>query len=209
MKRTRGQYITHALCLIPLLYITADYYLTRLTANPVQAATFITGRTALNLISLTLACSTIKEIFHLSAMIPIRKTLGLCAFFYAVLHFLIFAGLNFNFNSKWIMEEIRFKPFIQIGIAALVLLIPLAVASINLLRRKMGKQWGYLHKTVYLVSILIHIHFLQASKGDIGVPILYTAVFVILMLLRLPPLNKMSLKRPPDLLNKTNQFLIQ
>lgn len=207
MKRTQGQYITHALCLVPLLYLAADYYLTGLTANPIQAATLVTGRTALNLTLLTFACSPIKDLFHLSAMIPIRKTLGLYAFFYATLHFLIFAGLDFEFNFQWIIEEIRFKPFIQIGLAALVLLIPLAVTSINLLRKKLGKYWGYLHKTVYLVGILVIIHFLQASKGDIGVPLVYAAVFIFLMLLRLPPLNKLSLKKIPDLLKKTNEFL--
>ena len=207
MKRTRGQYITHALCLMPLIYLAADYYLTGMTANPIQAATLLTGRTALNLILLTLACSPIKEIFHLSAMIPIRKTLGLYAFFYAALHFLIFAGLDFEFNFQWIIEEIRFKPFIQVGLSALLLLIPLAVSSINFLRKKIGKYWGHLHKTIYLISILIIIHYLQASKGDIGIPIIYAAVFIFLMLLRLPPLNKLTIKRTPDWLKRFNQFL--
>lgn len=208
MKLTRGQIITHILSLAPLLLLIYGFFQGRLTANPIQAVTLRTGRTALNLLIFSLTCTPIRNIFQLSSFIPIRKTLGLYAFLYALLHFLTFIGLDFEFNWKWIVDEIQFIPFIQLGLLALILLTPLAVTSLGYLKRKMGKWWGILHKIVYITVILIIIHFFQASKGDIGLPFVYGGVFIGLMLLRLPPLNRISIENTPEWLLKMNQFLI-
>ena len=184
MKISRGQIITAILCLIPLGSMVFNYAGNDLTANPIQAATLQTGHTAINLLVLSLACTPIRNIFGLTSFLKIRKTLGLFAFFYAVLHFLIFILLDFEFNLSWILDEIRFKPFIQIGLAALILLIPLSITSIPKIQRKLGKTWETLHKLVYFAALLVILHYLLATKGDIFQPIFICRITLFLLLLR-------------------------
>lgn len=207
MKITRGQIITAILCLIPFGLMVINYARNNLTANPIQAATLQTGHTALNLLVLSLACTPIRNLFGLTSFLMIRKTLGLFAFFYAVLHFLIFIALDFELNLSWIQDEIRLKPFIQIGLAALILLILLSVTSIPIIQRKMGKTWETLHKLVYLAVLLVVLHFLLATKGDIFQPILYAGITLFLLLLRIFPFNKMKVVQKGDIITSINSFL--
>ncbi len=141
-----------------------------------------TGRTAITLLVLSLACTPIRNFFGLTSFLKIRKTLGLFAFLYAALHFTIFAVLDYQLNLAWIMDEIRIKPFIQIGLAALVLLIPLAITSINSFQKRLGKTWKALHRIVYLAVVLVVFHYLLAVKGDTIKPLIYMGITVFLLL---------------------------
>jgi sulfoxide reductase heme-binding subunit YedZ len=208
MKISRGQLITAILCLIPLGLLVLNYSQDELTANPIQAATLRTGRTAINLLILSLACTPIRSLFGLTSFLRIRKTLGLFAFFYALLHFLIFIVLDFEFNLSWITDEIRFKPFIQIGIAALIFLIPLSITSFPKIQRRMGKSWETLHKLVYFVALLVIIHYLMATKGDILRPVLYAGLTLILLLLRVSPINKIRIIQNSSFISSVNAFLL-
>ncbi|MDP2964667.1 MAG: protein-methionine-sulfoxide reductase heme-binding subunit MsrQ [Pelolinea sp.] len=208
MKISRVQLIAGVICLIPLGLLGVNYWRNDLTANPIQAATMRTGRTAINLLILSLACTQIWNIFGLTIFLKIRKTLGLFSFLYAALHFLIFAGLDFEFNLSWIINELRYKPFIQIGLSALVLLIPLVITSINIIQRKMGKWWKILHRMVYLVAILAIIHYLMATKGDILRPIIYAAMTLVLLLLRIPSFSRTKLAQKYGWLKSINSFLL-
>lgn len=208
MKISRGQIITAILCLIPFGSMVFNYARNDLTANPIQAATLQTGHTAINLLLLSLACTPIRNILGLTSFLKIRKALGLFAFFYAFLHFLIFILLDFDLNLSWILDEIRFKPFIQIGLAALILLIPLSITSIPKIQRKMGKNWETLHKLVYFIALLVILHFLLATKGDISLPIFYTAITLVLLLLRIFPFNKIKVAQTNSILTSINSFLL-
>lgn len=208
MKISRGQLIAAVICLIPLGLIFFKYLRNDLTANPIQAATLRTGRTAINLLVLSLACKPIRNIFGLISFLKIRKPLGLFAFLYAALHFLIFAGLDFEFNFSWIFEEVRVKPFIQIGLSALVLLIPLVITSFNKIHRKMGKWWEILHRMVYLAATLAIIHYLMAIKGDVLRPIIYLAITFVLLLLRISPFDRKKLPLKNDWLISLNSFFL-
>ena len=208
MKISRGQLIAAVICLIPLGLIFFKYLRNDLTANPIQAATLRTGRTAINLLVFSLACTPIRNIFGLTSFLKIRKTLGLFAFLYATLHFLIFTGLDFEFNFSWIFEEVRFKPFIQIGLSALVLLILLVITSFNKIQRKMGKWWKILHRMVYLAATLAIIHYLMAIKGDVLRPIIYAATTLILLLLRISLFDTIKLPQKNDWLISLNNFLL-
>lgn len=209
MKISRGQFIAGVFSFIPLGLVLINYLRNDLTANPIQAATLRTGRTAINLLILSLACTPIRNILGLTSFIKIRKTLGLFAFLYAALHFLIFIGLDFEFNLSWIIDEIRFKPFIQIGLSALVLLIPLVITSFNKMQGIMGKWWKILHRIVYLAAILVIIHYLMATKGDILRPIIYAAITFILLILRIPTLNKIEFQNESGWLKSINNFLLK
>ncbi len=208
MKSSRGQLIAAAICLIPLGIMIFNYVQNDLTANPIQAATLRTGRTAINLLVLSLVCSPVCNLFGLTSFLKIRKTLGLFAFLYAALHFLIFTSLDFEFNLSWIMEEVRYKPFIQFGLAALILLIPLAITSISRIQRKMGKWWKVLHRLVYLIAILVILHFSMATKGDNSQPMIYAAITFLLLLFRVTPINKIRLAQKSSSLISINNFLL-
>jgi sulfoxide reductase heme-binding subunit YedZ len=208
MKPTRGQIITSILCLIPAGLILAARFCGTLSANPIQDMTLRTGRTAVLLLIASLFCTPLKNLFGLTALIQMRKTIGLFAFFYALAHFLIFAGLDYEFNLGWIGAELQTKPFLLIGLAALILLLPLAVTSLRKLRIKMGRRWALLHRLVYVIMGLVLLHFFQASKGDFQIPLLYTVIFTGLMLLRIPPLSKISISKKPRWLRDFNQFLL-
>lgn len=209
MKPTRGQIIAHFLCLLPFLVLLIAFYNDSLTANPIQALTLRSGRTAVNLLMFTMACRPLSNLLGLSAFFKIRVITGVYAFFYALLHFLVFAGLDFGFNLEWILEEIQQKPFIQIGLLALILLFPLAVTSINKARIKMGGSWRVLHRIVYFISLLAIIHYLMASKGDILLPIIYGLILSILLLFRLPPLNRLKLFTDVIWLKNLNNYLLK
>ena len=208
MKATRGQFIAAFLCLIPLAILLFEWHNGSLSANPIEALTQRTGRTAVILLLASLACTPLRAVFGLSALLPVRKILGLAAFLYAAFHFLIFSGLDFEFNLGWILQEIRQKFFIQIGLIALVLLIPLAATSVQKLQRRMGKAWGQLHRLAYPIMALVLLHYYLASKGDILLPLIYLAIFAILMLFRIPPLSKISIDSKPRWLQRLNQFLL-
>jgi sulfoxide reductase heme-binding subunit YedZ len=208
MKPTRGQLITAFLCLLPLAVLLVEWHNGSLSANPIEALTQRTGRTAVILLLASLACRPLRTLFGLSALLPMRKTLGLAAFAYAALHFLIFAGLDFEFNLSWILPEIRQKFFIQIGLIALILLLPLAVTSLRRLQKRMGKNWQRLHRLAYPIMALVLWHYFIASKGDILLPLIYIVFFIILMLFRIPPLSKISIGSKPRWLQRLNQFLL-
>lgn len=158
---------------------------------------------------LTLACRPLSNLFGLTALLRIRVILGVYAFIYALFHFFVFAGLDFEFNPNWIWEEILFKPFIQVGLAALGLLIPLTITSISRIRKRMGKSWQILHRLAYAAAALVVIHYLMASKRDYVVPAIYGLALLLLMLLRLPPLNKFKLQSQVQWLVNFNQFLLK
>jgi len=208
MKITRGQLIVNFLCLIPAALLILALFQHKLTANPIQAVTLRTGRIAITLLLLSLGCTPLKNLLNLNALLLIRRTLGLYAYFYAVAHFLIFAGLDFEFNFTWIIEEIRQKAFMRVGLAALILLLPLAITSLPKLRSKMGYWWQRLQSLVYLIAVLEISHYLQATKEDKIIPLIYAGIFIVLMLFRLPPLSKITLSKKPQWLKDLNQFLL-
>ena len=209
MKPTRGQIITSILCLIPAGLLLAARFSGTLSANPIQDMTLRTGRTAVFLLIASLFCTPLNNLFGLSALIPVRKTLGLFAFFYALAHFLIFAGLDYEFNLDWISAEMQTKPFLRVGLAALILLLPLALTSLRKLRLKLGRTWSLLHRLVYLIMTLELLHFFQASKGDIQIPLIYAVISAGLILLRIPPLSKISIGKKPRWLRDLNIFLLR
>jgi len=209
MKPSRGQWIASLFCLLPLAAALFAFLFGSLSANPIQDLTLRSGRFAMLLLLLSLACTPLKNLLGLTFLLPVRKTLGLFAFLYAALHFLIFAGLDFEFNPVWIVDELRQKPFLRIGLAALLLLLPLALTSFRNLQAKMADGWRGLHRLVYPITALAIWHIYLAAKDDFLLPLIYTILFIVFMLLRIPPLSKISISGRPDWLRKLNRALLQ
>lgn len=182
--------LVHLGALIPLAVIVVYALTGRLTANPIQDITFRTGKTALILLLLSLLCTPLNTLFGLKQVIPLRRPLGLYAFFYACLHLFIFAVLDYGLDWGLIQQTIAEKRYVLVGFSAFLLLLPLALTSTKASMRRLGKRWKPLHKLVYVAAVLVIIHFVWLVKADIREPLMYGAILGALLLLRLPPLRR-------------------
>jgi sulfoxide reductase heme-binding subunit YedZ len=121
----------------------------------------------------------------LRSLLRLRRMLGLFVFFYALAHFTVYFTLDQWFDLRAVGADIVKRPYITIGMAALLLLIPLAVTSTNGMMRRLGRRWTKLHRLVYVVGALALWHFWWQVKADIREPLIYVAIFAALMAWRL------------------------
>jgi methionine sulfoxide reductase heme-binding subunit len=188
---------THLGALIPLAILAWDYQTNQLTANPIQAAEQRTGIMALVLLLLSLACTPLNTLFRFSQAIRLRRALGLYAFFYASLHLFIFTVVDYGLDWPTLWQMLAEKRYIIAGLGTFVILVVLAVTSFRWWMKRMGKGWKRLHQLVYLAGMLAILHFAWVVKGnvihlggDVLRPILYCAVLILLLLLRIPAIRR-------------------
>ncbi len=189
-------FLIHLGSLMPLAYITWLYITGRLGFNPIEAVIQRTGRAALTLLLLSLTCTPFSRLFKLPWVKRLRTPLGLYAAIYAALHFGAFALWDFGLDLQLIWLEISEKPFILVGMVALLILLILAATSLRYAKRKLGKNWGRLHRLVYLTAVLVIIHYLMAVKGnlwqlqgDFFRPLAAGGLLLFLLLMRWPGLT--------------------
>ena len=184
------QAAVHIGALLPLVFLIINWYQDNLTFNPIQALELRTGKYALILLLLSLACTPINTLLGFSQVIKVRRPLGLYAFFYAGIHFLIFIGLDYQFNLTLLQEAIFEKRYALVGFGAGLILLALALTSTRGWMKRLGRTWTKLHKFVYLAGILVIIHYVWLVKSDIRVPLLYGVILVLLLVARLPRVRK-------------------
>jgi sulfoxide reductase heme-binding subunit YedZ len=190
LRRNWLRIVTHIGALLPLALLAWDYWGGRLSVNPIQDITLRTGKAALVLLVLSLACTPINSVFGYKPVLRLRRPLGLYAFMYVALHLLIFVGLDYGFDWVLIREAIFEKRYALVGFGAFLILLPLAITSTKGWMRRLGRLWKRLHRAVYLAALLAVVHFVWLVKSDIREPLLYGAVVVGLLLLRLPPIRR-------------------
>ena len=156
-----------------------------LGAEPARRLIHACGITALNLLLITLAVTPVRQISGWNHLLRLRRMLGLFAFVYVLLHFICYAWLDQGLNFDAILADIIKRPYITIGMIALILLIPLAVTSTNGMMRRLGRRWTSLHRLVYVITGLGVWHFWWQVKKDIREPLLYVGMFAVLMAWRL------------------------
>ena len=156
-----------------------------LGADPVRRLEHACGMTALNLLLITLAVTPVRELTGWRDLIRLRRMLGLFAFFYAVAHFTVYLTLDQWFDLRAVGADILERPYITIGMLALLLLVPLAVTSTNRMMRRLGRRWTQLHRLIYVITALGLWHFWWQVKADIREPLLYVTIFAVLMAWRL------------------------
>ncbi len=185
------------LCLAPLAILIWDTLQNELGTDPVAQLEHRSGLWALRLLLATLAITPLRRITGWNKAVRYRRMLGLFAFFYASVHLAIYLFIDLGGYWADIFEQIAKKPYITVGFAAWLLLIPLAFTSTQKMMRRLGRRWGQLHKLVYATALLGVLHFLWLVKADKREPLIYFAVFAVLMLWR-APWKKLSLadKRP-------------
>ena len=155
-----------------------------LGADPVKTLEHACGKTALNLLLLTLLVSPVRELAGFPQLLRLRRMLGLFAFFYVVVHFTIYLVLDLELNFRTLGADIAKRPYITIGFTALLLLIPLAVTSTNRMQRRLGRRWLSLHRLVYVIAILAVWHFYWQVKRDVREPLVYAGVLAMLLVYR-------------------------
>lgn len=154
------------LCLLPVGRLLWAAYVDDFGANPVEFVQRWTGTWTINMLLLTLCISPLRALTQMHWLVRLRRTLGLFVFFYGVLHFLSFIGFDHNFAVDAIARDILKRPFVMVGFAAFVLLIPLAATSNAWAIRKLGgRKWQELHRSVYLIGILGVLHYFWLVKA--------------------------------------------
>jgi sulfoxide reductase heme-binding subunit YedZ len=174
-----------AACLAPALYLAYGAYAGTLGANPIKTITEETGTWTLRLLVATLAITPLRRWAGLPALIRFRRMLGLFAFFYGTLHLLTYVWLDQFFAVPDILADIAKRPFITMGMAAFLLMVPLALTSTAGWIRRLGRNWQRLHRLVYLSALAGVVHYWWLVKADTSRPFRYAAIVGVLLAARL------------------------
>lgn len=174
------------LCLIPFGNLVWRIIKSDLGANPVEFLQHATGDWTLRFLVFTLCITPFRKLFKLPDLIRFRRMLGLFAFFYVCLHFITYLGPDQSFDLAAMWKDVFKRPFITVGFAAFVLLIPLAITSTTgWIRRLGGKRWQMLHRSIYFTAVFGVIHYYWLVKSDVRKPVFYGVLVGILLLWRL------------------------
>ncbi|MGY1409292.1 MULTISPECIES: protein-methionine-sulfoxide reductase heme-binding subunit MsrQ [unclassified Luteimonas] len=178
----------HALALTPLTLLAwrvwqvwSEADIDALGPDPVAAIEHELGLWALRLLLLTLAVTPLRQLSGQVVLMRFRRMLGLYAFAYASLHLSAYLALDLRGWWALVFEEIVKRPYITVGFAAWLLLVPLAVTSTRGWMRRLGRNWGRLHRVVYAVAALAVLHFWWIVKSDYREPLLYAAILASLL----------------------------
>lgn len=180
--------VLHALALAPLALLGARAWqvgsgtdIDALGADPVAAIEHELGIWALRLLLATLAVTPLRQLLGQPGLLRVRRMLGLYAFAYASLHFAAYLVLDLRGWWAQVLAEIVDRPYITVGFAAWLLLVPLAVTSTRGWMRRLGRRWGQLHRLVYATAVLGVLHFWWVVKSDVREPLLYALILAALL----------------------------
>ena len=183
--------LVHGLALTPAAILAVqvrEEFLTgsgALGADPVAEIEHRLGLWALRLLLITLAVTPIRQITGQAMLVKFRRMLGLYAFLYATLHFAAYLVLDLRGYWTQIFEDIAKRPYITVGFAAWLLLVPLAVTSTQAAIRRLGRNWARLHRLIYAIAVLAVLHFWWLVKSDVREPLLYAGILTVLLAWRL------------------------
>jgi sulfoxide reductase heme-binding subunit YedZ len=160
--------------LVPLAFMLWDARHDQLGANPVDHVTRATGTTTLLFLVLTLAVTPLRTITGWGTLNKLRRMIGLFAFFYATLHLATYVWWDQGLELRAIFDDVWKRTFIAVGMAAWIVMVPLAITSTNGMTRRLGgKRWKLLHRLTYVAAILGGVHFVLLVKADTTRPVRY------------------------------------
>lgn len=175
--------VTNAL--VPVAMMAYDAGVGGLGADPIAFVTRTTGTLTLFFLVLTLAVTPLRRVFGWGALGQHRRTLGLVAFGYGALHFLTYLWFDAFFDVLQLGADLVGRPFIAVGLAAFLLMVPLAFTSTaGAMRRLGGARWRRLHRYTYLVAVLGVVHYWSLVKADVAKPLLFAVAVGSLLLFR-------------------------
>jgi sulfoxide reductase heme-binding subunit YedZ len=176
--------VVHIGAWIPFAVIVWDALTNHLGAEPIREIIFRTGKTALILLTLSLACMPANMLFGFRSALKVRRALGLYAFFYALAHATMFIGVDYGFDLALLQGAILERPYALVGAVAFLILLPLALTSTKEWMKRLGKRWTILHRGIYLAALLVIVHFVWLVKLDGREPLTYGAIVMLLLALR-------------------------
>ncbi|HRY15345.1 MAG TPA: protein-methionine-sulfoxide reductase heme-binding subunit MsrQ [Candidatus Competibacteraceae bacterium] len=180
-----GKPLVFSISLLPLTWLFWLAWSDQLGANPVETLTHRTGDWSLRFLLFTLAVTPLRRLTGWNELQRYRRMLGLFAFFYVCLHFSVYLVFDHFFDGAAILADIVKRPYITVGFAAFLLLIPLAATSTNGMIKRLGRNWQRLHRLVYVIGILGVLHYLWLVKADLREPLLYAGILAGLLGYRL------------------------
>jgi sulfoxide reductase heme-binding subunit YedZ len=186
--------IVNLLSWIPLVVLVKDALTNNLTFNPIQAATLRTGKLALIFLLLSLACTPLSSLLKFKLALKVRRTLGLFTFLYAAVHVTIFFFIDYGLNLRLVWNAVIEKRYILAGAGSFLILLPLALTSFKWWMKRLGKNWKRLHRMVYLAGVFVIVHYVWLVKSDIRVPLIYGAVLLLFLLVRVKPVKSFLLQ---------------
>ena len=176
--------IVFLVALVPFSVIVLQVARNELGPDPAERLMHMTGEWVLRFLVVVLLARPLAQ-WGWPALFRYRRMMGLFLFFYATLHLLVFAQVYVGWSGAILVEELRERPYVLVGFAAWLLLVPLAVTSTDGWRRRLRHRWRTLHQAVYAVAVLGWLHIFWLSRSDIGAAVLYGAVFLALLAWRM------------------------
>ena len=176
--------VLFVLCLLPLAWYAFGVVTYQLGANPAEAVIRGLGDWTLRLLWITLAVTPLRQWTSQPALARFRRMLGVFTFVYASLHLVAYAFLDMSLDIPEILRDIAKRPFILMGFAAWLMLLPLAATSFNRAIKALGaKRWQWLHKLVYAIAVvgLMHFIWMRAGKNNFAEPAVYGAILAVLL----------------------------
>ena len=215
-RYTPLQIAMHIYAWSALVILIFQFFTNNLTANPIQALEQRTGRHAITLLVLSLACTPLNTLFKWSELLKRRRALGLYAFMYATIHVLIFISLDYGIAWSTIVQTVFEKPYILVGATGFLLLVPLAFTSFDIWKKRLGKTWKRLHQLTYLIAPLIVLHYAWSKKGDFFAlqgeiirPLIYGLIVILFLMMRISPVRKALASLPSRILLRVKKRNLQ
>jgi sulfoxide reductase heme-binding subunit YedZ len=190
LRRNWHRALAHALALAPLAVMVVDHVAGRLSALPERAIMLRTGSIGLVLLVASLACTPVSNATGWNKPRHIRRALGLYGFVYVCLHVLVYAVFENLLELDLILRDLEERRAMLIGLLGWLALIPLAVTSTSGWQRRLGARWRMLHRLAYVAAALSVLHYLMLDRDFIETPAAFAVVIAALLLLRLPPVQR-------------------
>jgi len=175
--------ITIAACSVPLGVLAWQLALGQLGPDPAKSLMQGTGGWVLRGLVLVLCASPLAR-HGWRGLFRIRRVLGVALFAYASVHLLLFAQVYVGWEATLLIEELQERPYVLVGFAAWLLLLPLALTSTDAARRRLGRRWRTLHRLVYPATLLAWLHVYWLARSDIAEAMVYGTLFAGLLLWR-------------------------
>lgn len=196
-RYTPLQIAVHIYAWSALIHIAFDFLTGNFSPNPIQELEQRTGRHAITLLVMSLACTPLNSLFGWRELLKRRRALGLYAFMYASIHVVIFVDLDYGLAWSLIVQTILQKPYIVVGVLSFLMLIPLAFTSFDIWKIRLRKNWKRLHQLIYLIAPMVVLHYAWSKKGDlfrlegdILRPLVYGLIVVVLLIFRIPAVRR-------------------
>ena len=170
--------------LVPALSLLWRMIYGELGAEPVETLHHETGQWGLRILIMTLAITPLRRVTGQTAWLHLRRMLGLYAFFYIFLHLAIYLVLEISFDPYEIEKDLLKRPYMMLGFASFLLMLPMAITSNSWSMKRLGRNWKRLHKAMYVLTPMALLHFLLATKADFLEPLIYIYISLPLFAMR-------------------------